>query len=77
MMVNEGVWDRVIRIVAGIVLGYAGWMTWPGSASLMSRPGVMSLVLLVIAVVAFVTGVVGWCPVYTLFDASTKKRIGA
>lgn len=74
---NEGVWDRVIRILAGIALGYAAWMTWPGTASLMSRPGAVSLVSLAIGVVAFVTGIVGWCPVYALFRASTKKRVGA
>ena len=74
---NEGVWDRVIRVLAGIALGYVGWITWPGTASLMSQPGVVSLVVLVIGVLAFVTGVVGWCPVYALFDTSTKKRVGA
>ena len=74
---NEGVWDRVIRILAGIALGYAGWTVWPGTASLMSRPGVVSLVFLVIGAAAFVTGIVGWCPVYALFNTSTKKRVGA
>ncbi len=74
---NEGVWDRVIRILAGIALGYAAWMTWPGTASLMSRPGAVSLVSLVIGAIAFVTGIVGWCPVYRLFDVSTKKRVRA
>ena len=71
---NEGVWDRVIRILAGSALGYAAWMTWPGTASLMSRPGAVSLVFLVIGAIAFVTGTVGWCPVYRLFDFSTKKQ---
>ena len=28
---NEGTWDRAIRILAGIALGYAAWMTWPAS----------------------------------------------
>jgi Inner membrane protein YgaP-like, transmembrane domain len=73
--INEGAWDRIIRIVAGIALGYAAWMTWP--VSVMSKPGAGSIVFLVIGAVAFVTGVVGWCPVYALFDVSTKKRIGA
>ena len=72
---NEGVWDRVIRILAGIALGYAAWMTWP--ASIMSRTGTVSLVFLVIGAIAFVTGLVGWCPAYALFDVSTKKRVGA
>ena len=72
---NEGAWDRIIRIVAGIALGYAAWVIRP--ASVMSRPGAVSIVFLVIGAVAFVTGLVGWCPAYTLFDVSTKKRVGA
>jgi CHASE2 domain-containing sensor protein len=72
---NEGAWDRLIRIVAGIALGYAAWMTWP--ESVMSRPGAVSIVFLVIGAAAFVTGLLGWCPAYALFDVSTKKRVGA
>ncbi|MBI2833316.1 MAG: DUF2892 domain-containing protein [Acidobacteria bacterium] len=75
--VNEGLWDRVIRIVAGIALGYAAWLAWPGTANLMSGPGAVSLVFLVIGVIALVTGLAGWCPVYALFDVSTKKKVGA
>ena len=48
-----------------------------GPASITSRTGTVSLVFLVIGAIAFVTGVVGWCPVYALFDASTRKRVGA
>jgi len=72
---NEGVWDRLIRIVAGIALGYAAWTTWP--ESIMSAPGAVSIVFLVIGAAAVVTGLVGWCPAYALFDVSTKKRVGA
>lgn len=64
---NEGVWDRVVRILAGILLGYAGWMTWPGT---------LSVVILVVGALALVTGVVGWCPAYALFNCSTKKVAG-
>ena len=73
--INEGAWDRLIRVVAGLAFGYAAWMTWP--TSVMSQSGAVSIVFLVIGVVAFVTGLVGWCPAYALFDVSTKKRIGA
>lgn len=72
---NEGAWDRIIRILAGIALGYAAWVTWP--ASVMSRPGTVTIVFVVVGAVAFVTGLVGWCPAYSLFDVSTKKRVGA
>ncbi len=77
MTTNEGLWDRVLRIVAGIALEYAAWITWPGTADLMSRSGAVSLVFLVIGAVALVTGLTGWCLAYALFDFSTKKRVGA
>jgi hypothetical protein len=66
--VNEGVWDRLIRLVIALALGYAAWMTWPGTAA---------IVYAVIGAIAFVTGLVGWCPVYALFGFSTKKKVRA
>jgi hypothetical protein len=65
--VNEGLWDRLIRLLVGAAFGYAAWMTWPGTAA---------LVYVVIGAIAFVTGFVGWCPAYTLFGFSTKKKVG-
>lgn len=64
--VNEGLWDRLIRLVIGVVLGYFAWMTWPGTAA---------MVYLVIGAIAFVTGLVGWCPAYALFGFSTRKKV--
>jgi hypothetical protein len=61
---NEAVWDRVVRILMGIVLLYAGWSLWSGT---------LGIVALVIGAVAFVTGLAGRCPVYALFQCSTKK----
>jgi hypothetical protein len=66
--VNEGVWDRLVRLIIGLALGYAAWMTWPGTAA---------IVYGVIGAIAFVTGLVGWCPGYALFGFSTKKKVGA
>jgi hypothetical protein len=42
-------------------------MTWPGT---------LSVVILVVGAIALVTGVVGWCPAYALFNCSTKKVAG-
>jgi hypothetical protein len=64
--VNEGLWDRLIRLFIGLVLGYAAWMAWPGTAA---------MVYLAIGTIAFVTGIVGWCPAYALFHLSTKKAV--
>ncbi|MFM5947800.1 MAG: DUF2892 domain-containing protein [Novosphingobium sp.] len=57
---NEGQTDRLLRIVAGLVLlglaltsHYTPW-TWIG-------------------VVPLLTGLIGWCPAYSLFGLSTCK----
>ena len=63
---NEGTWDRVLRFFAGIVLGYAAWVIWPGA---------LAIVSLVIAAIALVTGLVGWCAAYALFGFSTRKKV--
>jgi Protein of unknown function (DUF2892) len=57
---NEGQTDRLLRILAGLVLlylavtgQYTPW-TWIG-------------------VVPLLTGLIGWCPAYSLFGISTCK----
>jgi hypothetical protein len=65
---NEGTWDRIIRILAAVALGYAAWVTWPGAAS---------AVMLVIGAIALVTGLVGWCALYAFLGISTRKQAGA
>jgi hypothetical protein len=65
---NEGIWDRVIRIVLAFALGYAAWVTWPAA---------ISFVTLVIGAIALVTGLFGWCPAYALFGISTRKKVAA
>ena len=55
---NEGGMDRMVRIVAGLVLlglmamGTIGWWGWLG-------------------IVPLATGLIGWCPVYTLLGMNT------
>ena len=75
MTINEGTWDRVIRVAIGLTLGYLAWTAWPAEASFLSAAGVPSLVLLVIGTVAFITGVVGWCALYEILGISTNKRV--
>jgi hypothetical protein len=69
---NEGVWDRVIRILAGIALGYAACMTWP--ASIMSGTGTVSLVFLGIGAIAFVTGSGGLVPGVRAFQCFADEK---
>ena len=58
MKTNEGGIDRIVRIIAGVVLlglmiqGTIGVWGWLG-------------------VVPLVTGLVGWCPLYTVLGMNT------
>jgi hypothetical protein len=61
--INEATWDRIVRVVLGIVLLYLGW------ASVV--PGGWGLFLMVIGFVPLITGLVGWCPIYALFKTGT------
>ena len=61
---NEGQWDRATRLFAGIVLVVAGWML---------ALNTLGVALFVTGAIALGTGIVGWCPAYTLFGISTVK----
>jgi len=61
---NESTVDRVIRFVLGAVLVYA-WYA-------MLVTGVLATVALVIGVVLMLTGLIGWCALYSLFGMSTR-----
>jgi hypothetical protein len=58
----------VIRILAGVALAHATWLTWPGA---------VNLAFGVIGAIAVVTGLMGWCPGYALFGLLTKRKVGA
>ena len=72
---NVGVWDRLLRVCAGIALEYAAFVTWP--TTVMSQTGVVSFVFLILGTIALVTGLMGWCALYAVLGISTNKRIGA
>ncbi len=63
--VNEANWDRIVRVVLGIVLLYLGL----GGVVV----GTLGIVLDILGAILLVTGVVGVCPLYMLFKFSTKK----
>ena len=63
--VNEANWDRIVRVVLGIVLLYLGL---GGVVS-----GAWGIVLDVLGAVSLLTGVIGFCPLYMLLKFSTKK----
>ena len=64
MKVNEGSADRGIRIVVGLVLIS---LVFIGPQSPWGWIGVIPLV----------TGLIGWCPAYTIFGMNTCKTRAA
>ncbi|WP_258084190.1 YgaP family membrane protein [Thermococcus thermotolerans] len=61
---NEGTLDRLLRIVIGIVL----LSIWAG----MNVP--YETVLLIVGLIALVTGLTGFCAIYKLLGISTCKE---
>jgi len=66
MKLNEGTWDRVIRVIAGLVLIYLGFFSQVLS-------GTAGIVVGVIGFIPLITGLIGFCPLYSLFKFSTRK----
>lgn len=67
--VNLAGWDRVIRIVLGLAMLYAGW------SDLVD--GVWAIALVVFAWVPLLTGLIGWCPIYSILGFSTRPKPGS
>jgi hypothetical protein len=61
--INEGEWDRGIRLLVGISL----------LAAVSFASGVLGVVLVAAGALALITGIAGWCPAYTVFGISTRK----
>jgi sulfite exporter TauE/SafE len=62
---NVGVLDRVIRMVAGIAFLIAGLTVAKGTAG---------WILIAFSVPLLASGLLGFCPTYTLFGVSTKRE---
>ena len=63
--VNEANWDRIARVVLGIVLLF---LSLAGTVS-----GILGVVIGILGAILLVTGLVGVCPMYMLLKFSTKK----
>lgn len=64
--INESGWDRVIRVVVGIVLlvlGFGGTLT-----------GGLGLAAKILGVILTLTGLVGFCLIYRIFNIRTNKQ---
>ena len=68
MTKNMGAWDRGIRTVIAIIIGY---FIYTGRIS-----GVLAVVLGIVAVAFLVTSFVSWCPAYIPLKISTRKGGG-
>ena len=66
-MKNEGLVDRIIRVALGVALLVVGFGVIGGTAGTVA--GVVGLVPLL-------TGLVGWCPIYSLLGLRTNKASG-
>jgi hypothetical protein len=65
MQQNESTTDRVIRLIAAVILLGAGIFAFPG--------GVLGVIFDILGAVMLVTGALGFCPLYKIFGFSTKK----
>jgi len=65
MKKNVGSFDRILRIVLALLIGY---LYYNGTIS-----GVLGIVLLVVAVVFLLTGLISSCPLYSIVGIKTCK----
>ena len=63
-LLNVGSWDRVARILGGILLLAAGSLLVSGA---------LGMTLAAIGAIVLATGLIRWCPAYTVFGISTVK----
>lgn len=66
MKVNEGTLDRTLRVVVGIVLLALGLLHVVSGAWLW--------VVAILGAILLITGLVGFCPLYTLLKINTLKK---
>jgi len=64
-MTNEAGWDRIARIALGIALLVIGFGVIGGTGG---------VILGIVGFVPLLTGLVGWCPLYTVFKFRTNGR---
>lgn len=65
MSVNEASWDRIARVILGIVLIYLGFSS--------VIDGGLGIAVGIFGFIPLITGIVGWCPLYSVFNFRTNK----
>lgn len=61
---NEGLVDRIIRVVVGLAVLISGYVAFTG---------IMQAIVYAVGLVMVVTGGIGFCALYELVHISTKK----
>jgi hypothetical protein len=69
MSTNEGSTDRIIRVVLGVAMLALGWL---GVVD-----GWLGTTLQWLGFVPLITGLVGWCPLYSIFGMRTNGKAQA
>ncbi len=64
MQKNVGTWDRILRVIAGLVLAYIGTTT----------SGIAAVILYILAIILVLTGIFGTCLIYSVFKMNTRKN---
>lgn len=62
--VNEAGWDRIARVVLGVVLLVVGLGVVGGTGG---------TILAVVGLIPLLTGAVGYCPLYSVFHLRTNQ----
>jgi hypothetical protein len=62
--INEAPWDRIVRVIVGIAMLYIGF------AGVVD--GALGIGIGIVGLILFVTGLVGWCPLYAMFRVKTS-----
>jgi len=65
MQANESTVDRIIRVVLGIVLLVLAYLG--------TIPGTWQWIAYVVGAILFITGLIGFCPLYLILGFKTKK----
>lgn len=63
---NEATWDRILRILVGAGMLLLGWFVL--------GEGIFGAAFRIFGFVPLVTGLLGWCPFYTLFGIRTRRQ---
>lgn len=72
MTINVGTPDRIVRLILGLLLAAAPFLTgWALFAS-----SIWTWAFVIVGLVLVVTGVVRFCPAYRIINISTAKDEG-